>query len=155
MGDTGIQGGAIVAVGCDHAGYPLKSALWPMLSGGGYHVVDMGVESPHRSSNYAHYAHKVASHVALGKAWRGVLLCGSGIGMCMTANRYKGVRAVCCHAMMDARLARQHNDANIITLGARLVGVDVAKACLHEFLTQAFEGGRHCERIDSIDSLRM
>ena len=140
-----------VAIGCDHAGYGLKRYLCELLVEQDYEVVDVG--APSRDSvDYADYAHQVAALVAADKVWRGVLVCGSGIGMCMTANRYQGVRAACCHDVTSVRYARLHNNANVLTLGERLVSYNVARICLDIFLTTEFEGGRHQRRIEGIDA---
>ena len=114
-------------------------------------MVDVGARS-RDSVDYADYAHQLAVLVAADKVWRGVLVCGSGIGMCMTANRYQGVRAACCHDVTSVRYARLHNNANVLTLGERLVSYNVARICLDIFLTTEFEGGRHQRRIEGIDA---
>ena len=139
-----------VAIGCDHAGYGLKRYLCELLAEQGYDVVDVGVQS-RDSVDYADYAHRVAALVAADEVWRGLLVCGSGIGMCMTANRYRGVRAACCHDVTSVRYARLHNNANVLTLGERLVSYNVAGICLDIFLTTEFEGGRHQRRIEGIE----
>ena len=130
----------------------MKQTLCAFLQERGYRLIDVGADGSAQSVDYADYAHKVAEHVQKGEAGQGVLVCGSGLGMCMTANRHRGVRAACCHDVVSARYARLHNNANVLTLGERLVGVEVAKACLQEFLTCSFEGGRHKRRIEGIET---
>ncbi|MBC6444470.1 MAG: ribose 5-phosphate isomerase B [Alphaproteobacteria bacterium GM202ARS2] len=142
----------VVAIGCDHAGYSLKRVLCAFLQEQGYALIDVGTDGAEQSVDYGDYAHRVAEHVQSGKAGWGVLVCGSGLGMCMAANRHRGVRAACCHDVVAARYARLHNNANVLTLGERLVGVEVAKACLQEFLRGSFEGGRHMRRIEGIET---
>ena len=138
-----------VAVGCDHAGYLLREALCPVIDGLGFEVLDFGTRGP-EPVDYPDFGYQVARAVASGAAWRGVVICGTGIGISIAANRYAKVRAALCTHGLMARLARQHNDANILALGARITGVDVAKDCLHEFLRTDFDGERHQRRIDKL-----
>ena len=135
-----------VAVAADHGGYELKVALVGELGGMGYDVLDFGTDG-RDSVDYPDFARAVASAVAEGRAARGVLVCGSGIGMSIAANRNPAIRAALCHDGLTARLARQHNDANVLVLGGRLMGSALAKDCLKIFLSTAFEGGRHARRI--------
>jgi len=137
---------APVAFAADHAGYELKQALIRELETAQVPVVDLGTHSAD-SVDYPDMADALARCLAEGRAARGVLVCGTGIGIAMAANRHKGVRAAVCHDTTSARLARQHNDANVLALGARLVGSEVAKDCLRIFLDTAFEGGRHARRV--------
>ena len=140
-----------IAIGSDHAGFELKKICRAFLEKNTkYTVTDMGVFS-RRSSDYPKIAHKVAKAVAQGEYRRGILICGSGIGMSMVANRYKGVRAALCHNIYSAKMSRRHNDANILTMGERILGVDLALEILNVFLSTAFEGGRHRKRIEQID----
>jgi ribose 5-phosphate isomerase B len=140
-----------IVIGADHAGFLLKEACKAFLQNNGeYKVEDMGVYGT-QSFDYPKVAHKVAGAVAEGRYDRGVLICGSGIGMSMVANRYKGVRAALCDNLYSARMCRLHNDANILTMGERVVGVGVALEILDLFLKTEFEGGRHKSRIDQID----
>ena len=140
-----------IVIGSDHAGFELKKICRAHLEKNAkYAVTDMGVFS-RRSSDYPKIAHKVAKAVAQGEYHRGVLICGSGIGMSMVANRYKGVRAALCHNIYSAKMGRRHNDANILTMGERILGVDLALEILDVFLGTAFEGGRHRKRIELID----
>ena len=141
-----------VVIGADHAGFPLKEACKAFLANNSeYKVEDMGVYNT-QSFDYPKVAHKVAGAVAEGRYDRGVLICGSGIGMSIVANRYKGVRAALCNNLYSARMCRLHNDANILTMGERIVGIGVALEILDLFLKTGFEGGRHKSRIDQIDT---
>ena len=135
-----------IAIAADHAGYELKEVLKKELSLKGYSVLDLGTDST-ESVDYPDFARHLAEALAESKASRGVLVCGSGIGISIAANRHTNLRAAPCHDAITARLARQHNDANVLALGARLIGVDVAKECLDIFLETEFEGGRHTRRV--------
>jgi len=136
----------MVAVAADHGGYELKSVLLPELRALGFDVLDLGTNGP-ESVDYPDFAEKVAAAIETGKARFGVLICGTGIGMSIAANRHRKVRAALCHDVTTARLARQHNDANVLTLGGRLIGTEAAKDCLKTFLSTSFEGGRHARRV--------
>jgi ribose 5-phosphate isomerase B len=138
-----------VAIGSDHAGMVLRAALIPDIEALGYEVLDFGTRTA-ESVDYPDFGYQVARAVSSGAAWRGVLVCGSGIGMSMAANRYPKVRAALCLFGQMARMARTHNDANVLVLGERLTGLDVAKDCLKEFITTEFEGGRHTRRVDKL-----
>jgi ribose 5-phosphate isomerase B len=141
-----------IVIGSDHAGFPLKEACKAFLEkNDGYKVEDMGVYNT-QSFDYPKIAHKVARAVAEGTYSRGILICGSGIGMSMVANRYKGVRAALCDNLYSTRMCRLHNDANILTMGGRVLGVGLALEILDLFLRTDFEGGRHKSRIDQIDA---
>lgn len=136
-----------IAVAADHGGFELKNVLIADLKAAGIPVLDLGTMSS-ESVDYPDYADAVAAALASGKASRGVLLCGTGIGMSMAANRHKGIRAALCRDVTEARLARQHNDANVLCLGGRTTGPEVARDCLRTFLATEFEGGgRHTRRI--------
>lgn len=135
-----------IAVACDHAGYDLKRALVEELSLLGYEVLDLGTDGP-ESVDYPDFAYALVKAIEEGQCESGVLVCGTGIGISMAANRHARVRAAPCHDATSARLARQHNDANVLALGARLVGPEVAKDCLRLFLETPFEGGRHGRRV--------
>lgn len=139
-----------IAIGSDHAGYELKEKLKLYLKSKGYEVSDMGTNSPDRA-DYPDFAHPVAKAVEDGKADMGVLACGSGNGVNIAANKHHGVRSALCWNVEIAKLARQHNDANIIALPARFIEEKDAEACLLAFLTTAFEGGRHSDRVKKID----
>ena len=136
----------IIALASDHAGYGLKTELKEELERQGHEVLDLGTHSP-ESVDYPDFGHAMGQALEAGRAQRGVLVCGSGIGISIAANRHPGVRAALCHDETSARLARAHNDANVLALGARLIGPEVAKGCLGVFLATDFEGGRHAKRV--------
>jgi len=141
-----------IIIGSDHAGFGLKEMCKDFLEKRKECVVtDVGVFS-RESSHYPLIAHKVARSVASGRNRRGVLICGSGIGMSIVANRYEGIRAALCCDLYSARLSRLHNDANILAMGERVLGTGLALEILSAFLETEFEGGRHQLRIDQIDS---
>jgi ribose 5-phosphate isomerase B len=135
-----------IAIAADHAGFELKAALVRDLADMGHKVLDLGTDGP-ASVDYPDYADAVARAIERGEARRGVLVCGSGIGIAIAANRHRAVRAAPCHDVTSARLARAHNDANVLSLGARLIGIEVARDCLRVFLATEFEGGRHQRRV--------
>ena len=138
-----------IAIAGDHAAVEMKATLIAFLRDAGMTPLDLGTNSSD-SVDYPDYADAVAKVIKEGKATRGILLCGSGIGISIAANRHRHIRAaLCTHAQM-ARLSRQHNDANVLVLGARLTGIDVAKACVMQFLNSEFEGGRHQRRVDKM-----
>ena len=138
-----------IAVANDHAAYELKFALSEILTGMGYTVLDLGTGGPD-SVDYPDFARALAKVLKEGKADRGLLLCGSGIGISIAANRYAHVRAALVHDAYGARMCRQHNDANVLCMGARTTGPDVASDCLKVFLDTAFDGGRHAPRVDML-----
>ena len=135
-----------VAIAADHGGFDLKTALLPELRALGFEVLDLGTGSTD-AVDYPDYATPLAEMIAAGKASRGVLICGTGIGMTIAANRNRAVRAALCHDGLTARLARQHNDANVLVLGGRLLGIEAAKDCVRNFFGASFEGGRHARRV--------
>jgi ribose 5-phosphate isomerase B len=135
-----------IAVASDHAGYDLKSALKQELEAMGHQVVDLGTNSTD-SVDYPDFGYAVALALREGKAERGVLVCGSGVGISIAANRYPEVRAALIHDPLGARLARQHNDANVICFGGRVIDTAAARECLRAFLETQFEGGRHHARV--------
>lgn len=141
----------VVAIASDHAGFALKATLIADLTAMGHEVLDLGPASTD-SVDYADFAHMLARALTGGEADCGVLVCGSGIGISMAANRHKGIRAALCHDSLSARLSREHNDANVLALGERLIGVEVARDALRTFLETPFEGGRHTRRVEKIDS---
>ena len=143
---------AIIAVGSDHAGYALKEQLAGELHDHGHEVLDLGVHSTHRVA-YPDFGAAVGRAVAGGDAEVGLCVCGSGIGIAMAANKVPGVRAATVHDATSARLARQHNDANVLCLGERLIGPELASAALRAWLHAEFEGGRHVGRIDKLSDL--
>jgi ribose 5-phosphate isomerase B len=139
-----------IAIGADHAGFELKETVKEYLISKGIEVKDYGCYSAERA-DYADYAHPVASAVVSKEFDYGVLICGSGNGINMTANKHMGIRAALCWNSEIAELARQHNDANILTLPARFITLEDAKKCVDIFFSTAFEGGRHADRIKKID----
>ena len=139
-----------IPIAADHAGYEMKEKLERVLEQMGYEVEDLGTDSP-ASTDYADYAHPLAREVSHGDVKRGVLLCGTGLGMSYVANRYPGVRAAVVWSPEIARLARQHNDANVLVLPARFVSEEQAEQILKAWLETPFEGGRHERRVDKID----
>ncbi len=138
-----------IVIASDHAGFELKRTLAEGLSQIGYDVLDLGTDGPD-SVDYPEFGQALARAIQDGRADRGVLICGTGIGIAMAANRFSGVRAAVCHDETSARLAREHNDANVLALGARLLGEEVATNCLRTFLTTDFAGGRHTRRVQMI-----
>ncbi|HXP76449.1 MAG TPA: ribose 5-phosphate isomerase B [Stellaceae bacterium] len=135
-----------IAIAADHAGYDLKALLVPELKSLGFEVLDLGTDS-RDPVDYPDFADAVARAIETGRVTRGVIVCGTGLGIAIAANRHRAVRAGVCHDATTARFARQHNDANVLALGARVIGSEVAKDCLRVFLSTEFEGGRHARRI--------
>ena len=135
-----------IAVASDHAGFELKGAIKAELEAMGHTVLDLGTHGP-ESVDYPAFADAVAEALSDGRASRGILVCGTGIGISIAANRHRHVRAALCHDSASARLARAHNDANVLAMGARLIGIESAKDCVHTFFATAFEGGRHARRV--------
>ncbi len=138
--------GKPIAIASDHAGYDLKATLAEELVAMGHEIVDLGTDGQD-SVDYPDFAKDMTRAIIDGRAERGVLVCGTGVGISIAANRHPGIRAALCHNETTARLAREHNDANVLALGARIVGVEVAKDCLKAFLTTEFAGGRHAKRV--------
>jgi len=141
-----------VAVGADHAGFRLKAALVETLNTLGHDFVDLGTFSE-ESVDYSHFAIAVAEKVARGECDRGLIVCGTGIGSCIAANKIRGIRAAVLSEPYSARMTRAHNDANVLCLGGRVIGVEVARDCLVAFMQTPFEGGRHAERLARIAEL--
>ncbi len=144
--------GKPIAIASDHAGYDLKTILAEDLGTMGYEVVDLGTDG-RDSVDYPDFAKALIKAVIEGRADCGVLVCGTGIGISIAANRHPGIRAAVCHNETTARLARAHNDANVLALGARIVGIEVAKDCLKAFLTTDFAGGRHEGRVAKLANI--
>lgn len=138
-----------ISIGGDHAGFIYKKEIIKMLSSEGHDVKDFGPFSD-ASVDYPDFAHPVATSVEKGEAHFGILICGSGNGVAITANKHHGIRAALCWTEELGSLARQHNDANILCLPARFIELDVAKKIVNKFLTTAFEGGRHQNRVNKI-----
>jgi len=139
-----------IAIGADHAGFALKERLREHLAAAGHELVDFGTRSE-ESTDYPDYALRVAHAVAGGEAERGLLVCGSGIGMAMAANRVRRVRAAALSDLYSARMSREHNDANVLALGSRIVAPALAEAILDLFLATPFAGGRHERRVKKLD----
>ena len=141
-----------IALGADHAGYVLKEALKGWLINHGYQVLDLGTHST-ESVDYPDYAGLVAESVADHKVERGLLICGTGIGMSIAANKVPGVRAALCADLYTARMSREHNDVNVLCLGARLTGRDLGREILEIWLDSTFAGDRHARRVGKITAL--
>ncbi len=139
----------VVVIGTDHGGVDLKAMLKADLIDLGYEVIDCGTDNK-EAVDYPDIALAVAQHVASGKAWRGVVIDGAGIGSCMAANKVPGIRAALCYDYATAVNSREHNDANVLTLGAGLIGVNLAKQILKTWLATDYGGGRHAKRVDKI-----
>ncbi len=142
-----------VFAGSDHAGLPLKKKLLALLSQLGHDARDLGTHQE-TSCDYPDFAHAVAEQVLAEPGTAGLLVCGSGIGMSIAANRHAGIRAALCHDPLEARLCREHNDANVLVLGGRLIGEEMAAEILRVFCATAFSGGRHAGRIKKIEPHR-
>ena len=144
----------VIAIGADHGGYALKELLLNMLNSDDfeYTLVDCGTFDT-QSVDYPDFAYVVARLVAAGSAWRGIIVDGAGIGSCMTANKVPGVRAAMCYDQATAVNSREHNNANVLTLGAGLIGANLAKQIVATWLITEFGGGRHARRVDKIDQL--
>ena len=140
----------IIPIGADHAGFKMKSELIEYLQKKGYSVLDKGTYSEERS-DYPDYGHAVAQEIEAAGGTLGILLCGSGNGIAMSANKHKGIRAALCWNREIASMARKHNDANILVLPARYISAEEARACVDAFLNEKFEGGRHADRVQKID----
>jgi ribose 5-phosphate isomerase B len=138
-----------IAIGCDHAGPALKGVLAAALREAGHTVLDMGTHDDSRV-DYPDFAHAVCAAVEQGRAQRGVLICGTGVGMAIAANRHPGIRCAVAGETTTARLCREHNDANVIAMGARLIDAAAARDILRVFLATPFEGGRHVQRLDKL-----
>jgi ribose 5-phosphate isomerase B len=135
-----------IALGCDHAGVAMKDALRTALEAAGHPTLDMGTHGP-ASVDYPDFANAVCAAVLDGRARFGVLVCGTGIGISIAANRHPGIRCALVHDATGARLTREHNDANVLALGARMTGIEVAQDALRAFLATPFGGGRHERRV--------
>ena len=142
----------MISIGCDHGGFELKNVLLKYLTELGYEYKDCGTFTE-ESVDYPDIAKLVCEDVASCKSEFGILVCGTGIGMNMTANKYKGIRAAQCGDTFSAKMTRQHNNANVLTLGGRVVGPELAKEIVREFLTNEFLGGRHAVRVEKMMSL--
>lgn len=141
-----------VAIGADHGGYTLKETLKPLITEAGYRVIDVGTNSPD-SVDYPDFAYAVARLVADDHAWRGIMIDGAGIGSCMAANKVPGIRAAMCYDQATAVNSREHNNANVLTLGAGLIGPALAGQIVKTWLATEFGGGRHARRVNKIDDI--
>lgn len=142
-------GKMLVAVGSDHAGLELKLDIVSVLKELGHEYIDYGTDTP-LSVDYPDFGEKVSEAVSAAKVDRGILICGTGIGMSMVANKVSGIRAALCNDLFSARMSRLHNDANILVLGGRIIGKDLAKEIVRTWLSTPFEGGRHLNRLRKI-----
>jgi ribose 5-phosphate isomerase B len=138
-----------IAIASDHAALELKATLADYLRGLGHEVLDLGPDGI-QSVDYPDYGYKLAEAIAAGEASRGIALCGSGIGISIAVNRHPGARCALVSEPLSARLAREHNDANVIAMGARLIGAEMAKACVDTFLATPFGGDRHSRRVEKL-----
>jgi ribose 5-phosphate isomerase B len=138
-----------IALAADHAGFELKNRIAEFLKPQGYEILDLGTYSDERV-DYPDYGYSLSEAIAKGKAPLGIAICGSGIGISIAVNRNPAVRGALCHDVTAARLARQHNDANVLALGSRLIGAETALDCVKTFLNTEFEGGRHAERVKKL-----
>ncbi|GMQ74667.1 ribose 5-phosphate isomerase B [Tetragenococcus halophilus] len=141
-----------LAMGSDHVGWELKQEISEYIQSLGHETVDFGAYSSERT-DYPKYGKKVAEEVASGQFDGGVLICGTGVGISISANKVKGIRAVVCSEPYTAKLSKQHNNTNIVAFGSRVVGVDLAKMIVKEWLEASYEGGRHAKRVDMIDEI--
>lgn len=139
-----------ISIGADHAGYPLKEHVRKYLEEKGHEVLDMGTKTID-SVDYPDYGKAVGNSVASGETEYGVVVCGSGIGISIAANKVPGIRCALVNEPLSAELSRRHNDANVIAMGARLIGNEMAERLVDVFLSTEFEGGRHCGRVEKID----
>lgn len=139
-----------VAIGCDHAGYPLKMAVEDELLKEGYEIIDLGTDST-EPVDYPGYGKAVGEAVARGLAERGIVICGSGIGISIAANKVKGVRCALCTSVEMAEMSRRHNDANVLAMGARMIEQDLAFKIVDRWFETGFEGGKHLRRINMLD----
>ena len=142
----------MIAIGCDHGGFELKSIIIKYLGDNGYEYVDCGTYDEN-SIDYPDIAKVVCNKIQSGECNKGILVCGTGIGMNMCANKHKGIRAAQCHDTFSAKMTRIHNNANVLTMGGRVVGSELAKDIVKEFLTNEFEGGRHEARVNKMMSI--
>jgi len=139
-----------IAIGSDHAGFELKETISQLLKKMGHEVIDMGTAS-NSSVDYPDFAETVSKAVSEGSVDRGILICGTGIGMSIVANKFKNIRAALCNDLFTAKMSRLHNDANVLTIGGRIVGEDLAKEIVNIWINTPFEGGRHLKRLEKIN----
>lgn len=141
---------SVIALASDHAGFALKAELASWLGGMGYEVRDLGTDQAETSVDYPDYGNKLADAMAQGEAEFGIAICGSGIGISIALNRHRHIRAALCQSGLEARLAREHNDANVLALGARMIGIAQAQDCVEQFVRTAFAQGRHSQRVEKL-----
>ena len=139
----------MIALGCDHGGYELMQEVIAYLDKNGFEYKNLGCNNT-EATDYPIYAKKVARAIQSGECDKGIIICGTGIGISITANRFKGIRAALCGDCFSAEATRQHNDANVLAFGARIVGIELAKMIVETWLSTEFEGGRHKRRVDMI-----
>lgn len=138
-----------IAIGNDHAAVEMKNDIVAYLEGKGYEMINFGTDT-HASCNYPEYGKAVGEAVASGQADLGILICGTGVGISLAANKVKGIRAVVCSEPYSAKLSKMHNNTNVLAFGARVIGIEMAKMIVDEWLAAEFEGGRHQTRVDMI-----
>jgi ribose 5-phosphate isomerase B len=143
----------VIAVACDHAGYQLKAEVVKVLTELGMRVEDLGCANSKESVHYPVFGKKVVDMVLTRPHCRGILICGTGLGMSIIANRFPGIRAALCHDVSTAAMSRRHNDANLLVLGGRMIGPQLAREIVHTWLSTPFEGGRHQDRLDLLEKL--
>jgi ribose 5-phosphate isomerase B len=143
----------VLAIGCDHAGHGLKREILKLLHELQMGAVDLGCASPDESVHYPLYGKKVVEAVLARPHSRGILICGTGLGMSIMANRFPGIRAALCHDIFSAMMSRRHNDSNLLVMGGRVIGADLGKEIVRTWLATPFEGGRHQERLDLLERL--
>jgi len=143
----------VIAVACDHAGFHLKTEVVKVLSEFGVRVEDLGCSSPDESVHYPIFGKKVVDAILARPHGRGILICGTGLGMSIVANRFSGIRAALCSEVSTAVMSRRHNDANLLVLGGRMIGPHLAREIVRAWLATPFDGGRHQERLDLLEKL--
>ena len=141
-----------IAFGCDHGGFVYKKDVIDHLISNGYTVIDCGTDST-ASVDYPVFADKVCAEITANKADLGLLICGTGVGMSIAANKHSGIRAACCENTFSARMTRMHNDSNVLCLGARVLGIELVHDMIDLFVSTEFEGGRHQKRVDMLNNL--
>lgn len=141
-----------IAIGSDHAGFDLKTEIIALLKEMGFECIDLGTNSP-QSVDYPDFGERVSGAVSRGEIDKGILICGTGIGMSIVANKFPNIRASLCNDLFTAKMSRLHNDANILVIGGRIVGKDLAKEIVRVWLTTEFEGGRHLMRLEKIKKI--
>ncbi|NWF98193.1 MAG: ribose 5-phosphate isomerase B [Nitrospirae bacterium] len=141
-----------IAIGCDHAGIELKKEILSLLNELRIKYIDFGTDTS-ASVDYPDFGEKVSDAISSGKIEKGILICGTGIGMSIVANKFPGVRASLCNDLFTAKMSRLHNDANILVMGGRIIGKDLAKEIVRTWVSTPFEGDRHCRRLEKIQKI--